>query len=142
MIVAGAIGAVLMSWAMDRTPPVVLKSVEVAEIGVSPGETLHVRYSVHRNRDCAFKADRWLFDSAGNRFTLPDVEQEGSPGPMGGDTYSVPIQVPFGMREGVASYRIVGSYRCNYLHRWWPIPERPPDVKFLVYDSNLPGGLR
>jgi hypothetical protein len=133
LITAGLIGAALGVWTIDRDSPTVIERVNVLTPQVTPGGKLRVEYHVRRLRDCATHVDRVLFDSARVRGDLMDVDSLKPLGPMGEDTYVVEVPIPTTFSSGPALYRILVSYRCNLVHRWfWPIVTPAQDIMFNV----------
>lgn len=129
---AAIIGGVLGRWISDREPPTFIRRVEVLLVNPVPGGEVHVRYHVVRDRACATKVERVLFDAQQLRIPLPSREFSTSPGPVGEDSYVVSVPLSASMTPGPAIYRIATSYECNPLHSLWPIVVPSSDVHFEI----------
>jgi hypothetical protein len=131
VLIAGMIAATLGRWVGDNGSPTQVISSRLLTPVVAPGESLKVRYTVERDRSCAVKIDRLLFDGEGVRYTLDDIESAAALGPIGRDEYTVSVQIPRGFARGRSAYRTVTTYVCNALHNVWPIIIRS-EVQFDV----------
>ena len=125
MVIAGA-SAVLAYWALDRTPPFVLKNYTV--FNASAGQTAFVNASVERvlTRDCTVTFSRYLVDSqrirheiGGSQYmssaALNQMEQA-MPGAL-----RLAIKLPMDMPVGPANLITALEYRCNPMHGMWPV---------------------
>lgn len=118
----------------NRDLPVRLISSEAMTPVVAPGEQARVRFKIFRARSCAVHVERILFDSAGNRFVLPDIDFPPGVLPLGEDVFTVFFQVPFRDMDatpvkGKALYRHVNFYTCTAFQRWFsPLEAEASDV--------------
>jgi hypothetical protein len=121
-------------WAQDRSPPVTIKKVEVGDIAIPPGETLRVRYTVHRHRSCHVHLEQVIYDGDRTRIAVPDEDFTASPGDIGEDMFSLAIPIPHSARPGEGVYRGIRSYFCNPLQTWfdWPIVVLTPPTRFTI----------
>ena len=119
-------GLLVITWfAADRTPPFELLSVKPA-IGW-PGGYVAIRADVRRDidRDCSVEFSRFIFDSSGTRYDLGTSTasadmlralEASSPGRM-----LLNFKLPDNIHPGAAWLTEVREYRCNKVHRIWPI---------------------
>lgn len=136
-VVFGTLG----TWLGDRRAPTDVHKVELLTPQVPPGGILRVRYSVFRSRICSTLVERAVYDSARTRFILEDIAFESIPGPLGYDEYTSAITIPGAMANGAARYNTVTTYRCNLVHRLWPIGGEVQSITFDVVgepDPNSP----
>jgi hypothetical protein len=133
--------AVLGMWAEDRDPPSQAISAQVLTETIRPGDQLRILYTVRRWRSCQIKIDRLLFDAAGERYVLEDLDFSASPGALGEATYTVGITIPRRFAAGAGRYRAVSTYICNPLHHIWPIIGPAPEVEFHVSGDPLPADV-
>lgn len=118
-----AIGAagLLIYWAADRSPPMSLIADE-PEGEARIGGMLTIRSEVIRHRrDCRTKVEQMVVDGGRYRHVLDDLEFAAVPGPLGRDVYRRTVQLRSNTLPGLASFRIIVSWRCNPLHELWPI---------------------
>jgi hypothetical protein len=137
LVVSAALGGALGLWTIDRDPPVVINQAEVLTPEVPPGGTLRIKYHLNRRRDCESHIDRILYDSAKVRGLLPDIDFAKTPGQLGNDEYTAEIRIPETFSEGQAVYRLISVYRCNVIHKAWPITIGPTDIPFAVKGMPL-----
>lgn len=137
LVLFGAISMLSGMWISDRTPPVTILSATAVQPSVAPGDLLKVHYELDRARSCHGHFDRVLYDSGRLRATLDDLDYGAPPGAMGRDGYTVTIPIPRSFAPGPARYVVISSYRCNLLHRLWPIVTRA-EVPFEVGGAPLP----
>lgn len=129
-------GLMAIAWfAADRAPPFALVAVDPA-IG-SPGAYLTIHATVKRDptRECSAEFSRFIFDAAGARYDLGAniasaemiraIELK-HPGRM-----LVTIKLPENIQAGLARMTTVLEYRCNKIHRLWPI-EVTTNMPFTV----------
>jgi hypothetical protein len=138
VVVFGGLGAMLGLWTTDREPPSQAISTQVLTETIRPGDQLRILYTVRRWRSCQVKIDRLLFDAAGERYVLDDLEFAGAPGPLGETTYTVGITIPRRFAAGLGRYRTASTYVCNPLQRIWPINGPGTEVEFHVGGDPLP----
>lgn len=125
-------------WVADREPPTTVFSVQALTSEVRPGDQMRALYSVRRFRSCAVHVDRLLFDSAGERYVLEDIEFAAAPGPLGDASYTVGINIPRRFAEGPARYQAITQYTCNPFHKLSPIVVTGTPVSFDVKGPPLP----
>ena len=119
-------GLMSVTWfAADRVPPFAMLSVEPA-IGW-PGDYLTIQASVKRDatRDCSAEFSRFIFDANGSRYDLGTSTASADmikameakrPGKL-----LVTVKLPESIHPGPAKLTTVLEYRCNKVHRIWPI---------------------
>lgn len=133
LIVVAACGATFGRWASERQLPIQVLKVRVLTPVVKPDEELRVEFTIQRFRtDCAIVVTRLLLDSERGRYVLMPREFPSAPGPLGTDSYVVPVAIPKGIALGPATYRTLTSYACNALHYVWPLVAPQIDVTFEV----------
>jgi len=136
IVVAAAAGSLIGLYSavafMDRDPPIILKSSHVVTPQVAPGGTLKVDVEIFRTRRCETTVDRIIFDGAGARHVLEPVNFTSSGGARGEERYLNLAPIPADAAPGAARYRSIGTYRCNTLHRSWPIVGEPREVDFEI----------
>lgn len=121
-----AVGAASAAWqASDREPPVTLISVMPA--AARPGEPITIVAKVRRDktRACAVDVSRYVLaaddamydmgNSTRSAQLIKDLERR-SPGML-----RLRFVVPLGAQPGPAELVSVLEYRCNTVHRYWPI---------------------
>lgn len=119
-------GAVGVMWAVDRTPPFVVKSYQV--FNAKAGETAFVNAVVDREveRTCNVTFNRYLIDSqrirhdlGGSQYmTAAALQQMEKEMP---DSLRLAVKVPQDMPIGRAKLVTALEYRCNPLHMFWPM---------------------
>ena len=121
-----AVTVVAAGWLMlDRSPPFAILEVEPAS--ARPGEIikLHMRVMRDLKRDCSAEFTRYVFDSSAMRYYLDRGQassdfihnlEKRSPGQL-----HIAITVPEDVEPGPAELETVLDYRCNKMHRLWPI---------------------
>ncbi|MGU3493375.1 hypothetical protein ACLBXM_04965 [Xanthobacteraceae bacterium A53D] len=130
---AGGVGGAYVGLsALDREPPVIVTDSRVLTPQVQPGGSLKVEVEILRTRRCETKVDRIVFDSTGARFVLEPVEFTSAGGGRGEERYANLIPIPRDAAPGPARYRSIATYRCNPLHRPWPIVGEPREVAFEI----------
>lgn len=125
-------------WVADREPPTTVFSVQALTSEVRPGGQMRALYSVRRFRSCAVHVDRLLFDSAGERYVLEDLDFAAAPGQLGDASYTVGINIPRRFSEGAARYQAITQYVCNPLHKLSPIVVTGSPVLFDVKGPPVP----
>lgn len=128
----GALGAYLALVSMDRDPPVIVTRSSVITPFVPAGGLLKIEVEIFRYRRCETIVDRLIFDASDARYVLEPLIFQSSGGALGSERYLNLIQVPAAAAVGPARYRSIATYRCNLLHRSWPIVSEPRDVIFGV----------
>lgn len=119
-------GLLAITWfASDRSPPFTLLSVEPAIAW--PGDYLTIHASVKRDttRECSSEFSRFIFDSAGGRYDIgtstASVEMIRAMELKTPGLLAVTVKLPDNIRPGVSKLTTVLEYRCNKVHRLWPI---------------------
>ena len=120
------IAALAATWlALDREPPFAVLSVEPA--AARAGETVKLRMQVMRDtkRDCSAEFTRYVFDSGFTRYYLDRGQasndfiqalEKKTPGRL-----NIAFTIPVDVDPGPATLETVLDYRCNKMHRLWPI---------------------
>lgn len=119
-------------WASDRTPPLTVLAIEVLNSPVKAGDDLKVRWIVDRYDQCASTVDRVIVDEQKVVYTLEDIDYRAGMGHVGSDIVITATTVPQQAGAGPAKYRVTVAYRCNPVHRVWPIVrsyEIPFDIR-------------
>jgi hypothetical protein len=119
----------------DQEPPVIASNMRI-EPNPAPAGDRHVRRKIdfYRTRSCETHVSQMIFAGPGGsqRFVLPDLNFPGQSLPLGQDSASVPILIPASAPPGPAIHRAINVYRCNWLHRWFPIRAAPRDIHFTI----------
>lgn len=135
LVAACLVAGTVVFQATDRQPPSSFTSVQAMQRTVPAGGTLLVEFKIERLRDCAVDVDKSIFDGAGleHRFA---VDVRPGTGPVGTETWVVPMVVPASARVGEAHARFTIAWYCNELQRVlkWPIRPYPPvgDILFQI----------
>ena len=137
-MVLGTIGAVLGTWASDRTPPGQVVEVQLPKHPTPPGGQLRITYVVQRYRSCEMHIDRIMWDSTGARFPLVDLDFGSAPGPLGQSKYAFFLNIPATFAQGDGHYQAITAYICNPLQRIWPIIVKGEPVTFKVAGDPVP----
>lgn len=121
----------------NREVPVRLISSEVMTPVVAPGEQARVRFKIYRSKSCGVHVERMLFDSAGNRFVLPDIDFPSGILPLGEDLSTVFFTVPSRDMDGTpvkgkALYRHVNFYNCTFMQKFFPLETEARDVNLEI----------
>ena len=132
VLVGGLIGGYVGGGFLDAEPVYVIDTTPVPP-AVRPGDTLRVRYVLRRERSCASKIDRILFDGDHNRYDLPDAEYSAAPGPVSDkpQSFYVRIIIPLDAAPGEAKYVAIASYTCGLVRRLWPVVETT-ETPFII----------
>lgn len=118
------IGAVsqLSVWGVDSRPPIQILSYEIST--AYPGGYTEIRTQVIRDltRNCSLTTNRYLVDSRGYRFDLPEGYTStrnisGLEKRAKGQDLLV-ISIPMGVATGEAILYTTLVYICNPVHRW------------------------
>jgi hypothetical protein len=133
----GFVGAAAALMYVDRDLPTRSLSVSVEASEVVAGGQLVVRYAIERTRDCEMATERTLWDGAGEQYRLENSSRL-SAGPLGEQSYRRVVTVPASAAPGMGRYRVVVAYRCNPMHRLWPIRAVVADVFFTIVATELP----
>lgn len=128
----GVVGGVLGLWIADRTAPATTLTARVINDPVAAGDDARIQYRVVRHRSCEYTVDRYLYDADNVRVVLDDLLFLAAPGPLGDQTYIAPIPIPRNFAVGLARYRTSFAYRCNPVHRLWPILVEGLEIQFNV----------
>lgn len=132
MFVIGALSW-LFAQAIDREPPVDLRSVEILTPQVRPGQPLRVSYHVYRHRICRTETSWVFFDGLNElrRFGPTAVEAAGK---LGDDAFVRPWTVPPNAEPGAARLRVITSWQCppNFVHGIYPVTRVSPDLHFEI----------
>ena len=135
-LIGGLIGVPLT----DRQPAAEVLSMVILNPSVRPGDMLRTEIIVDRKRVCDTEVTRTIYDGANIEIRfLPDERQ--TFGPLGIDRRVVEVQVPASAKPGLARYRVTSTFRCNVLHRVWPITIAYDDIPFTIEagESKLDG---
>ena len=117
--------AAIVWFASERSPPFVMLSVEPAT--ARPGDYLTIRAAVKRDitRECSAQFSRFIFDSSGARYDIGASTSSAemirtmeikTPGQL-----VVTFKLPDNISPGPSNLTTVLEYRCNKVHRFWPI---------------------
>lgn len=117
---------ILGTWSLDRTPPIkLLSSIDSQAL---PGSYIVIHAKVKRDltRHCAVDYSRYMYDGAGVRYDLQGTttlteEAIQLTDKITPDALRLGFVVPQSAHPGPASLVSVLEYRCNPLHRIWPI---------------------
>jgi len=125
MILAGTL-AIAGYWALDRSPPFVLRSYTV--FNARAGETAFINAAVERDtgRSCTVTFARYLMDSqrirhdiGGTQYmsaaALQQMERDMP------DSLRLAVKLPADMPVGPANLVTALEYRCNPTHALWPM---------------------
>lgn len=111
--------------ALDREPPFAILEVEPA--AARAGETVKLHMTVRRDveRECSAEFTRYVFDSGFTRYYIDRGQasadfirnlEKKSPGHL-----NIAFTIPADVDPGPATLETVLDYRCNKMHRLWPI---------------------
>lgn len=123
IVIAGI--ALVAYYAADREPPFAVLSVEPAEARAGDYITIvaNVRREVDRMCDADFS--RYLYDATGARYdmghAIASAEMIAALERRDNGRLRVSFLVPYGAAPGAASLQSVLNYKCNKIHRLWPI---------------------
>jgi hypothetical protein len=132
LAVVGATFGMVGMWAADRESPTHIKELVIENSPVQIGTPFVAVFTVYRQKDCASKVERMMFDSQRVRYVYEDLQFDSSPGPIGvDDVYRVTLVVPHHASRGEARFRTQATYYCNLLHRFWPVKG---EVKVAPFD--------
>lgn len=131
LVSCGVVGGWLGWMASDRTVPVKYYSTEIINSPAS-GESLRVKHVIWRDKSCDTVIYRLVFDKDGRRYIVPELEFATGVLPLGNDTFVAPVPISPEAAPGLATYRALRRYRCNWLHWVFPIMDGPFDYPFLI----------
>lgn len=134
-----AIGFAAVLPATQRTPPVEILDMEVVNPVVAPGQALLIRFTVDRKQVCETTAYVTIIDGARIEYRVEPDERPAF-GPPGIDTRIVRHVIPIGAARGIAAYRLVLDFRCNWTHDIAPVTMVLPDVPFMIGTPDPPQG--
>lgn len=133
------VGGALLSWALDRRPPITILSAVVEDAEIEQGGILVVDYRLEQHRRCLGDLQRWIVDS---RNVIHFIEiYAPAPELAGINDFRVSIPIPFGAALGPARYQATLRYRCNPLQRMvgMSIEVDTPPVTFTILPRALSG---
>ncbi|TCP87283.1 hypothetical protein C8J31_105145 [Rhizobium sp. PP-CC-2G-626] len=117
---------------VDREAPISYQGAHAVTPTVKRGGTIEVEYKVVRTRICPVVAKRWLYDSAGQRHSVPQYTV-GADLTAGRETYRRSITIPSSAALGPARYEVVLDYTCNPLQNLLgPTTVVSPPVNFVI----------
>lgn len=124
-------------FAADRDAPFAVLSVEPAF--AKPGDVVMLRARVYRDssRECSAVFSRYVFDASGARHDDPSSPASASAAMIEGMEKRSPgrltlaLTVPDKAAPGPATLVSSLEYRCNKIHRLWPI-EVTTEMPFTV----------
>ena len=139
----------IMAWALDRTAPIEMLSGEAHQRFYSPGDRAEVIWDfIAHRRTCDGEVSRWLTTEAqrgwrfdlGPAYLVPERDfMVDAPLPMHRTIalpgFRLPDDMPPdkpGALEPQAAYHVEVTWRCNPLHRFWPIKSAAPVILFQV----------
>lgn len=101
----------------DTRPLVSVQTLSVSS-AVPQGEFFRIDYRLEWASNCEVLGERFIIDSAG-RTTIfdPDVRSVMT----GPEEYSVQLRVPRDAAIGLAEYRGMVKYRCNWFQHFFPL---------------------
>ena len=131
-IVAGyGLAMYLSALVFDRAPPVEQLEQREELTGLKPGAAGNIFVRVKRKRLCSTDVDVILFDGDGSRFVVNSARDLLSKR-LGEDEYRVYIKIPSDFTPGKSYGYFHLTYRCNALHRLWPVEETLDEFVFSV----------
>jgi hypothetical protein len=130
-IIALTIGFTTVLPATQRTPPVDVLAFEVVTPIVEPGTNLLIRYTVNRHEVCRTTALATITDGSRIEYRVAPDERPAF-GPEGEETRIVRYVIPEGAARGLATYRLVLDFRCNWTHDIAPVTMVLPDLGFII----------
>jgi pimeloyl-ACP methyl ester carboxylesterase len=139
IVVMGSLGGWVGFNLADREPPIAYRSMTARPAVVYPGDVIRIEHKAIRFRSCQTRVIRYLFDSAGGRYVVPDLGFPARTLPIGDDEFTVTLLVDPKMAEGPAYYQATRQYRCNWTHYFWPIETGPFRAPFTVAHGRDPG---
>jgi hypothetical protein len=122
--------AVAFYMAVDREPPYVYLEGDVFPLDPPAGSQVAIHWHVHAKRYCPGWVERTITDQRGYLWrniggpVRPNAER---------DSHIVnTIDLPRGL-SGPAHYQAHVCYRCNPLHKFWPICVHTPVLPFTIH---------
>ena len=135
MIVVGII--ITIGYAFDRDPP--FRVIRVQPASARAGEFVTIDAEVMREADrmCSAEFSRYIYDSSLARYdigsSVASAEMIARMEARAPGRLRVSVKLPENIAAGQAHLDIILVYRCNALHRLWPI-----DVTSVLPFTVLP----
>lgn len=114
----------VLIWYKDDAPPVTIIRSEYTP-PIYSGYPMNITWHVNFHRFCNVSTKRWIQDSAGARFHLntvdyskQDLKDLHSVTP---NKLQVLINLPAGLKPGLAIYNVKNSFSCNTLQNYFPL---------------------
>lgn len=121
----------------DRDVPFDIYAGRIAPDNPKPGDTVEIHWEGYRHRDCPGTVERKIIDASGYIHTVLGVDaqytQTANPQPVVRS-----FRLPLNMPPGQATYIATSRFRCNIIHRLWPITIERPHVTFMVAKGAAP----
>jgi hypothetical protein len=127
----GSVGSLIVN---KRYPIQVLERANLTP-SVQPGETMLLAQHVNRIDQCDVTIKRTVKTSTGQRFFIKQEFDEGF-GPLGGDRYILPIQMPQNAAYGPAEMYSKSYSHCNWLDHIKPSEAEPWTEKFYFAEAT------
>jgi hypothetical protein len=112
---------VLYGLAMDRNEPrAILHSIANPAIA-HPGQIISVTYTAADEKECSGTVHRWITDSKGALYVLPDATVFHNYGIVPGKPFEFnrEIRVPYSIALGTATYHAITERWCNPLQEYF-----------------------
>lgn len=123
----------LFAQAIDRAPPVTVRSTRLITPEVVAGEPVRVEYDLRRYRTCRSDVSWAIYDGADevHRYGPVHVEAAGNPGQ---ETMVHAWSTPTNAAAGSARLRVTLSWECpgNFLQAVYPVTLVLDDVAFTI----------
>lgn len=132
LAVVGAL-AWLASQAIDRQPPVIIRSITLLTPKVAVGDPVRVDYALTRLRTCETDMTWSVYDGAGEIHRFGPVHVV-APGPPGQDQFVHAWTTPGDAAPGLGRLRVALAFSCpgNYLHAIYPVISILPDLPIEI----------
>lgn len=123
----------LFGQAIDRNPPVTVRSATLLTPALQAGDPVRVRYDFTRTRTCATDVSWSIYDGAQEVTRFGPIHSEANGRPADETTvrgWSTPVNAA----AGQGRLRVIYAYQCpgNYLHTIYPVTLILPDVMFTI----------
>lgn len=133
-LVSVGIVAPLSGIVFERQIPLVFHEI-TTNSPVAPGDDLIVTYDLTRVQSCKTTIQKYILDSASVQHIYAPYTREAF-GPPIRETKSSVTRVPTSATPGDAVYRVVFTFACTPLQRFFPLTLIAPDVQIAIKEGR------